>query len=107
MSTKRLRVAEVGLGWVGLHRHLPAMSGHGGYHVVGLIDRHPGVAERVAGERGVTRFHCGSDLSEVPWLSEIDALGVATAPMSHYEVIAAALELDKHVLTEKPFAMTV
>jgi scyllo-inositol 2-dehydrogenase (NADP+) len=107
MQNGRLRVAEVGLGWVGLHRHIPAMSAHGGYDIVGVVDRHPGVAERVAAERRIRRFHCGDAVADIPWLDEIDAIVVATAPFSHYGIIRGALECEKHVLTEKPFAMTV
>jgi predicted dehydrogenase len=103
----RLRVAEIGLGWVGLHRHLPAMRAHGGFDIVGLVDRHAGRAEREANRRGLRRFHCGSDIASVPWLDEIDAIVVATPPFAHYEIIRSALERGKHVLTEKPFAMTV
>ena len=104
---KRLRVAEIGLGWVGTHRHLPAMKAHGGFDVVGVIDRHPGTAERVARERGIPRFHVGDDLLGVPWLDEVEALVVATAPFTHYSLISAALHAGKHVLTEKPFVMTI
>ncbi len=107
MTQTRLRVAEVGLGWVGLHRHLPAMSSHGGFEVVGLVDRHPGTAEREAARRGCRRSYCGDDVSKVPWLDEVDAIVVATTPFTHHQVIRAALECGKHVLTEKPFAMTV
>jgi scyllo-inositol 2-dehydrogenase (NADP+) len=103
----KLRVAEIGLGWVGLNRHLPAMTRHGGFDVVGLIDRHQGTAEREAKSRGIRRHHCGSDVASVPWLDEIDAIIVATAPFAHYEIIRSALECGKHVLTEKPFTMTV
>ena len=103
----RLRVAEIGLGWVGLHRHLPAMKAHGGFDVVGLVDRHTGRAEQEAKSRGLRRSHCGSDIASVPWLDEVDAIVVATPPFAHYEIIKSALERDKHVLTEKPFAMTV
>ncbi|HEX6050302.1 MAG TPA: Gfo/Idh/MocA family oxidoreductase [Gemmatimonadaceae bacterium] len=103
----RLRVAEVGLGWVGLHRHVPAMVAHGGFDIVGLIDRHPGTAQREAKARGLRRHHCGSDIAQVPWLDEVDAIVVATAPFAHYEIIRSALECGKHVLTEKPFTMTV
>jgi scyllo-inositol 2-dehydrogenase (NADP+) len=102
-----LRVAEVGLGWVGLHRHLPAMAAHGGFDVVGLIDRNHGTAEREAAARGIRRWHCGDSLASVPWLDEVDAIVVATTPFTHYQVIRSALERGKHVLTEKPFAMTV
>ena len=40
-------------------------------------------------------------------LKDVDAITVATAPMSHYSIIRQALALGKHVLTEKPFTMTV
>ena len=105
--TAKLRVAEMGLGWVGLHRHLPAMKAHGGFDVVGLIDRHAGTAEREATRRGIRRWQCCDTLAQVPWLDEIDAIVVATPPFAHYDIIKSALERGKHVLTEKPFAMTV
>ena len=107
MTGTRLRVAEMGLGWVGLHRHLPAMSAHGGFNVVGLIDRHDGTAEHEASRRGIRRFQCCDNLAAVPWLDEIDAIVVATPPFAHYDIIRSALDRGKHVLTEKPFAMTV
>src|SRR4051812_46703508 len=83
------------------------MAAHGGFDVVGLIDRHPRTAEREAAARGIRRWHCGDDLSSVPWLDQVDAIVVATTPFTHYQVIRSALERGKHVLTEKPFAMTV
>jgi predicted dehydrogenase len=83
------------------------MSHHGGFDIVGLVDRHPGTAERAAAERGLRRFYCGDDLAAVPWLDDVDAIVVATTPFTHYEVIRSALRCGKHVLTEKPFAMTV
>jgi scyllo-inositol 2-dehydrogenase (NADP+) len=107
MTPPRLRVAVAGLGWVALHRHLPTLRAHGGFELVGLIDRHPGTAEREAARHGVQRHHCGSDLSSVPWLDEVDAIVVATTPFTHHQLIRTALERGKHVLTEKPFAMTV
>jgi predicted dehydrogenase len=107
MRKPRLRVAEVGLGWVALNRHLPAMRRHGGFDIIGLIDRHAATAQRLAAEGGYRRFHCGDDLAAVPWLDEVDAVVVATTPFTHYQAIRTALTSGKHVLTEKPFAMTV
>jgi scyllo-inositol 2-dehydrogenase (NADP+) len=83
------------------------MRAHGGFELVGLIDRHPGTAEREAAKHGCRRSHCGDDLASVPWLDEVDALVVATTPFTHYAIIDSALAHGKHVLTEKPFAMTV
>jgi predicted dehydrogenase len=53
--------------------------------------------------------HCAetADLATVGWLKDVDVVTLATAPMSHYSLIRQALELGKHVLTEKPFTMTV
>jgi scyllo-inositol 2-dehydrogenase (NADP+) len=83
------------------------MASHGGFDVVGLIDRHPGTAKREAAARGIPNWHCSDDFAAAPWLDEVDAIVVATTPFTHYQVIKAALERGKHVLTEKPFAMTV
>lgn len=103
----RIRVAAVGLGWVCLHRHLPVMERTADFEVVGLIDRSPGRAREVTRKLGYKRSAETADLSTVEWLADVDAITVATAPMSHYSIISQALRLGKHVLTEKPFAMTV
>ncbi|HVM93458.1 MAG TPA: Gfo/Idh/MocA family oxidoreductase [Terriglobales bacterium] len=103
----KLRVAAVGLGWVALNRHLPVMARNHAFEVVGVIDKAPGRAESVARERGYRNFAETDNLERVDWLSEVDAITVATAPMGHYSVIKQALLLGKHVLTEKPFAMAV
>lgn len=100
-----LRTAAIGLGWVSLHRHLPAMLRDPAFDVVGVIDRRPGHAQAVARRLGVARHHAGERLAEVPWLGEIDAVAIATAPQAHAGLIREALLAGKHVLTEKPFVM--
>ena len=60
----------------------------------------------MAQQHGSVRFHCGSTLADVPWLADVDAVVVATSPFTHHALISEALRLGKHVLTEKPFAMT-
>jgi predicted dehydrogenase len=40
-------------------------------------------------------------------MDEIDALVISTPPFAHAAIIEAALKSGKHVLTEKPFVMTV
>lgn len=100
-----LRVAAVGLGWVTLHRHLPAMRSVADIQVVGVVDRRPGHARAVAQAAGIPHSHEGDTLATIPWLEEIDAFSIGTPPASHAALIQQALELDRHVITEKPFAM--
>ena len=77
------------------------------YAVVGVIDRFAGRAKTVAQQRGYAHFAETGTLSEVEWLADVDAITVATAPMGHHCLVKQALQLGKHVLTEKPFAMNV
>jgi scyllo-inositol 2-dehydrogenase (NADP+) len=105
-SAARLRAAAIGLGWVSLHRHLPAMQREPAIEVVGVIDRHPGRAEAVGRRLGLRRHAEAARLAAVPWLDEVDAIVVGTAPATHAALIGEALSLGKHVLTEKPFVMT-
>ncbi len=106
-ATEPLRIAAVGLGWVTLHRHLPAMRGLAGVRVVGVVDRRGGHAHSVAQAAGVPRFHEGESLAAIPWLDEVDAFSIGAPPKAHAALIQQALELGRHVITEKPFAMSV
>jgi predicted dehydrogenase len=78
-----------------------------GIEVVGLVDHRAGHAQAVAQARGIARFHQGGRLAAIPWLDEIDAFSIGTPPASHAPLIQEALELGRHVITEKPFAMSV
>ena len=51
----KLRVAEVGLGWVGLHRHLPAMKAHGVPWLIRHLDGEIDLAAAVDGAKRDTR----------------------------------------------------
>jgi predicted dehydrogenase len=102
---ERLRIATVGLGWVGVHRHLPALRAERAFDLVGVVDRRADRARAVAERLGLARHHAGARLSDIPWLDEVEAFTVATSPASHGALIREALELGRHVLTEKPFVL--
>lgn len=104
-SGAKLRVAAIGLGWVTQNRHLPVMMRQSEFDVVGVIDHHPGRAEKVAYKFGFGRSATTAQLSDVSWLDEVDAVTIGTAPFSHYDLVCEALSLGKHVITEKPFTM--
>ena len=105
-SQKKLKVAEIGLGWVTTHRHLPAMRRSRDIEVVGVIDRTPGHAKAVAQQYGLQRWREAERLDQIPWLDEIDALVIGTPVFSHYELIRESLR-GKHVLCEKPFTLRI
>jgi predicted dehydrogenase len=102
-----VRVALIGTGWVSTHRHLPSLRESGRADIVGVVDRNEARAAEVA-RRHRIRFHSSSiDLSKVEWLSSVEAVVIGTPPQTHRAIALQALSLGKHVLTEKPFAMTV
>ena len=102
-----VKIAVVGGGWVGTHRHIPALRRHGGFDLVGVIDRNEGKVRKLSAAFGCSRTSTTDNLDSVPWLDEVDAVVIATSPFTHYPLISTALERGKHVLTEKPFAMEV
>jgi predicted dehydrogenase len=104
---QELKVAAVGLGWVTTNRHLVTMDENPSYEIIGVIDRRPDRAKTIAKERGYRYFHEGDTLENVPWLEQVNTVTVGACPQSHYALIKSALKLGKHVLTEKPFTMTV
>lgn len=74
-----------------------------GIEVVGLVDPRPGRAAALARRLGIRRHHEGSSLVDIPWLEEVEAFSIGTAPAAHADLIREALERDRHVITEKPF----
>ncbi len=89
------------------HRHLPSLRAVPGIEVSGLVDRSPTRAAEVARQYRIPLVSSSIDLSAVPWIGDIDAVVIGTPPQTHHRIAAQALDLGKHVLTEKPFSITV
>ncbi|GAB5560810.1 MAG: hypothetical protein SynsKO_24570 [Synoicihabitans sp.] len=79
-------------------------SRSGKLHAVG--SRRPETAKRFADEHGIDAEHAHGSLAAFCADPEIDAVYVATPHPMHCEAVVAALEAGKHVLCEKPIAMT-
>jgi scyllo-inositol 2-dehydrogenase (NADP+) len=106
MRMEPLRVAAIGAGWVTLHRHIPSLLAQPGVQIIGIVDRK---ADRAcdASKSFQTKYWSNNiSLSDIPWFAEVDAVTIGTSPFSHHALACKALSLGKHVLTEKPFAMT-
>ena len=105
MST--LRVAVVGLGWVGTHRHLPWLKRNSDVELVGVIDHTPAKVERAKSLFRVSEGAVAEAPSSVLWLDHVDAVTIATPPATHAALAAAYLQAGKDVLLEKPMALEV
>lgn len=102
----RLRIGVVGLGWVGTTRHIPVIARNPQFELVGIADRSSSRLEALASRYRV-RGSTADSLAEIDWIEEVDAVSIATAPMAHHDLACEAIERGLHVITEKPFAMTV
>lgn len=101
-SSSNLNVAIVGLN-VGINGHLPAFRANG-HNVVALGAQHEEKVAAAAAEHGVGAWY--TDYGALLQHPGLDAVVVATPPMQHLDMAVRALEAGKHVLIEKPFAMS-
>ena len=102
-----LRVAVVGLGWVGTHRHLPWLKRRSDVDVVGVIDHTPARVERAKSLFRISEGAVAEGPHAVHWLDRVDAVTIATPPATHFSLAAAYLQAGKDVLVEKPMALGV
>ena len=98
----KYKVGIVGSGF-GVRAHLPAFKGHPNFEVVALASPHS--AEKFAKERGVPNAFdsCEAMLAGC----ELDVVSIAAPPFTHHADVLASLHARKHVICEKPFALTV
>lgn len=101
-----VRIGVVGLGWVGQARHVPTILSDRRFRLIGVADRR-GDRAQVLARRVSARAGQGSRLVDIDWINDVDAISVATAPMAHHDLVREALDRGLHVITEKPFAMSV
>ncbi len=100
---RRIRTAVVGAGFIG-PAHVEAVRRLGFADVVVLAEIDPAVAAAKANQLGLERFT--SNIDEVLRDPEIDVVHVCVPNNLHYAVSKKALEAGKHVICEKPLAMT-
>jgi predicted dehydrogenase len=96
-----VRIGVVGAGSLGYH-HVRILRDVAGAKLVGFYDRSPARAATVAAELGV---QATTSLSEL--LDAVDAITVVVPTPAHHAVAKAALERGKHVLIEKPIAVSL
>lgn len=89
------RIAVIGLGEIGLKRHLPVIAAHPGFQIVASAKRHP-----VATDIGGRQYRDYRDmLADEP---AIEAVAICTPPEGRSAIALNAIAAGKHVLLEKP-----
>lgn len=100
---RRLRIAVVGSGF-GARIAVPGLRASGRFDVVALVGRDL-ARTRQAADRAAVGTCCGS-LDEALAIADLDAVAIATPPATHAPLAIAAARAGKHVLCEKPMAVT-
>jgi predicted dehydrogenase len=101
--TERIRVGIVGVGW-GALVHAPAFRLVPEFELVALCGRRQEPLARAATQLGI------GDTS-TNWMTfvrrdDLDLISIATPVSLHYPIFMAAIAAGKHVLCEKPLALT-
>jgi predicted dehydrogenase len=99
----KMRVGIIGAGWPG-ERHADGYKECEGVEIVAVADLDAPRRERFAQQYGVARAY--SAYPELLADPEIDAVSIALPNFLHRPAAVAALEAGKHVLCEKPPAMS-
>lgn len=101
-TTSTLRIGVIGAGTISQSVHLPSIR-RAGLDLAMVCDLSPSRAAQVGHHFGVPAT---TDPAEVIASDAVDAVLIAT-PGSHARLAAAAIRAGKHVLVEKPVALTV
>ena len=104
-AEKVLRWGVIGTGWVSADFMVPALAKCSGSRLVACLGSSAQKSRAFAGRFNIAHAH--ATLDELLANAEVDAVYVATPNAMHREVVVAAARAGKHVLCEKPFAMSV
>ncbi len=103
MADDPIQVAVVGTGF-GQKVHIPGLQAHHRTQVVAVYHRDLATAKQVAAAHGIPQA-CDS-VEAIAALPQVQAVTIATPPALHYPMAKMLLAANKHVLLEKPTALS-
>ena len=103
MADDTIRIGYVGAGGNTRLRHLPGFAAIDGVESVSVANRSRESGQRVADQFGLSTVY--DSWSELIEADDTDAICIGTWPYMHRNLVLAALDADKHVLTEARMAM--
>ena len=102
---RKLRVGIIGSGGIARAQHIPNYQRHPRAEVIAVADVNEQAARLAADQYGIP--HVYTDYADLLARDDVDAVSVATPPNAHYEPVVAAANAGKHILCEKPMALSV
>ncbi|MGB8167202.1 MAG: Gfo/Idh/MocA family oxidoreductase [Chthoniobacteraceae bacterium] len=101
---KTLGIAIVGCGGITLQNHLPGIALCAETRVVALCDSNAATLEKASRDTGIAVTSTKYD--EIVTRDDVHAVIIATPNFAHAPIAHAAIAAGKHVLCEKPIAMS-
>lgn len=99
-----INIGVIGCGKIAQVRHLPEYADNKHVQITAVFDLDKSRADEMAKKYGAKSYDTYHELLADP---DIDAVSVCTANATHCEITVASLEAGKHVLCEKPMAITL
>jgi predicted dehydrogenase len=101
---KTLRVGIVGCGEI-IEPHLASLRKIDAVRVVAVCDKNEALARRVAKKFGINSYY--PELAQMLNREEMEVVDICTPPPTHPALAIQAMKAGRHVLTEKPMALTL
>lgn len=106
MKDDTIQMGVIGCGGIAQHAHLPSIGRVKEVQLVAVSDIYQDVAEQVAVANGLSKSDGTDDYHKLLENPGIDAVCICAPTTKHAEITMEALEAGKHVLVEKPMAVT-
>jgi len=97
-----INIGIIGLGWMGeIHAELIKLND--GCRIEAICDKNTNILQQAQKKYQVKAYDDHLDLLDE---DKIDAIIIATPATSHYKIIKDCIKADKHILCEKPLALS-
>ncbi len=101
----KLRVGVIGLGFIGMGKHLPGLAANpDDCEIVAVCDFKADLCEKAIAKYAPNAYST-DDYTKLVNDPDIDVIHVCTWNVSHCQISCEAMEAGKHVMCEKPMAI--
>ncbi len=102
MGTDTIKVGIIGAGGNTTKKHIPGLQEIAGVEIVSVCNRSHESSKRVADQFGIPTIY--KNWQELVAASDTNAIVIGTWPYLHHPITLAALDANKHVMTEARMA---